>query len=125
MACPESSASAAHRAALLAGDAARTVKTAGISGRPARCLVNRCTALVGGLAARTPPVLPPDYPIAYDAGKALHAATAAKGKHGYGAPWAGQGALLARALPAPELLATLTRELRAAVLPDEALIDEP
>jgi nitronate monooxygenase len=114
VACPESSASPAHRAALLAGDAAHTVMTAGISGRPARCLINQFTALAEELAARTPPVTPPDYPIAYDAGKALHAAAAARGEEGYGAPWAGQGAPLARALSAPELVALLNRELRAA-----------
>ncbi len=111
VACPESSAGPAYRAALLAGDAARTAMTAGISGRPARCLVNRFTTLAESLSARTPPLTPPDYPIAYDAGKALHAAAAAHGEHGYGAQWAGQGAPLARALPASELVATLAREL--------------
>jgi nitronate monooxygenase len=60
--------------------------TASISGRPARCLANRFTALAEELAARTPPLTPPDYPIAYDAAKALHAAAAARGEHGYGAP---------------------------------------
>ena len=114
VACPESSASPAHRAALLAGDAVHTVMTAGISGRPARCLANRFTALAEDIAARTPLLTPPDYPIAYDAGKALHAAAAARGEHGYGAHWAGQGAPLARALPAAELVATLAEELRAA-----------
>ena len=99
--------------------------TAGISGRPARCLVNRFTALSEELAARTPPVLPPEYPIAYDAGRALHAAAVARGEHGYGAQWAGQGAPLARALPAPELVATLTRELRVALQRDGALSDGP
>jgi nitronate monooxygenase len=123
VACPESSASPAYRAALLAGDAAHTVMTAGISGRAARCLVNRFTALTKELAARTPPVTPPDYPIAYDAGKALHAAAAARGEHGYGAQWAGQGAPLTRALPAAELVATLDRELRAAKQRDEPLSD--
>jgi nitronate monooxygenase len=114
VACPESAASPAFRAALLTGDAARTVMTASISGRPARSLANRFTALAEELSARTPPLTPPDYPIAYDAGKALHAAAAARGEHGYGAQWAGQGAPLARALAAPELVATLARELRVA-----------
>ena len=121
VACPESSASPAYREALLAGDAVRTVITSGISGRPARCLTNRFTALAEDLAARTPPVTPPDYPIAYDAGKALHAAAAARGEHGYGAQWAGQGAPLTRALPAAELVATLDRELRDAGQRDEPL----
>jgi len=111
VACPESSASPAYRAALLAGDGARTVMTTGISGRPARCLMNRFTALTESLAARTPPLAPPDYPIAYDAGKALNAAAVARGEHGYGAQWAGQGAPLARALPAAELITVLAREL--------------
>ena len=123
VACPESSASAAYRAALLAGDAVHTAMTAGISGRPARCLANRFTALVEELAARTPPLTPPDYPIAYDAGKALHAAAMARGEHGYGAQWAGQGAPLARELPAVELVATLAYELRAADHGDQPLSD--
>jgi nitronate monooxygenase len=114
IASPESSASPAFRGALLAGDSVHTVMTTAISGRPARCLVNRFTALGEELVARTPPLTPPDYPIAYDAGKALHAAAAARGDHGYGAQLAGQGAPLARALPAAELVATLVRELRAA-----------
>jgi nitronate monooxygenase len=109
VACPESSASAAYREALLAGDAAHTVMTSAISGRPARCLVNRFTALSATLS----PFTPPEYPIAYDAAKALHTAAMRHGEHGYGAQWAGQGAPLARALPASELIAALARELRS------------
>ena len=110
IACPESSADAAYRAALLAGPAACTVMTTAISGRPASCLANRFTALGQELAALSRP----DYPIAYDAGKALHAAATARGETGYGAQWAGQGAPLARALPASQLVATLAEELRLA-----------
>lgn len=124
VACPESGASAAYRAALLAGDAVHTVMTAGISGRPARCLANRFTALAEAFSARTPPLIPPDYLIAYDAGKALHAAAAGRGEHGYGAQWAGQGGALARVLPASELIATLARELRAADHGDASLSDK-
>jgi nitronate monooxygenase len=111
IACPESSADQYHRDALFGPGAALTEMTALISGRPARCLPNRFTALkdaeLAGLAI-------PDYPIAYDAGKALAAAGKAKGDGGYGAQWAGQGAPLARALPAAELVATLVDELKAA-----------
>ena len=57
----------------------------------------------------------PDYPIAYDAAKALHAAASAKGNHEFAAHWAGQGAPLARELPA----APFARELARAV-PDRA-----
>jgi nitronate monooxygenase len=56
----------------------------------------------------------PDYPIAYDAGKALHAAGKARQEAGYGAQWAGQGAPLARALPAAQLIAVLAAELAEA-----------
>ena len=103
--CPESGADAAYRAALAGPGAYHTRMTALISGRPARALANRFTAL-------TTEERPPDYPIAYDAGKALHAAAKARGDHGFGAHWAGQGAPLARSMPAADLVATLAAELR-------------
>jgi nitronate monooxygenase len=81
--------------------------TRAISGRPARCLANRFTEL----GRSVPPQQIPAYPIAYDAGKALHAAAKSSGDFSYGAQWAGQGAPLARALPAAELVATLAREI--------------
>jgi nitronate monooxygenase len=83
------------------------VMTRAISGRPARCLANRFTTL----GKEVPANEVPDYPIAYDAGKALHAAAKAKGEYGYGAQWAGQGAPLSRPMPAGELVATLRREM--------------
>jgi nitronate monooxygenase len=108
IACPESDADAGYRRAL-AGDAAyHTVMTRAISGRPARCLSNRFTALGAGVAPRQIPA----YPIAYDAGKALNSAAKAAHEAGYGAQWAGQGAPLARALPAAELVVTLAEECR-------------
>jgi nitronate monooxygenase len=85
--------------------------TAAISGRPARCLANRFTAL----AENVEPESIPSYPIAYDAGKALHAAAKAAGEFAYGAQWAGQGAPLARALPAAELVAHLRSEIEQAL----------
>jgi len=105
--CPESAADAAYRAALAGPGAHHTRMTALVSGRPARSLPNRFTAL----EEATDVPVPPDYPRAYDAGKALHAAARATGEHGFGAQWAGQGAPLARAMPAAELVATLRREL--------------
>ena len=107
IACPESSADAGYRAALLGPPAEHTVMTSVVSGRPARCLTNRFTAL--GLNVERAAI--PDYPIAYDAGKALHAAAKTKGEFGYGAQWAGQGAPLARAMPAAELVARLRSEM--------------
>jgi nitronate monooxygenase len=109
--CPESAADAAYRAALAGPGAWHTVLTPLISGRPARALANRFTALAGRLEGV--PAYPPAYPIAYDAGKALNAAAKARGEHGFGAQWAGQGAPLARALAAAELVAVLRAELAA------------
>jgi len=107
VACDESQADAGYRAALKSDAAHHTVMTRAVSGRPARCLANRFTALGRSLA----PGEVPDYPIAYDAGKALHAAARARGDFGFGAQWAGQGAPLARAMPAGELVAVLRREM--------------
>jgi nitronate monooxygenase len=107
VACPESSADAGYRAALFSPAAEHTAMTAAISGRAARCLANRFTSLGANVDSQAIP----DYPIAYDAGKALNAAAKAKGEPGYGAHWAGQGAPLARALPAAELVAALRSEM--------------
>ena len=111
VACDESSADAGYRAALFSPAAEHTAMTAAISGRPARSLANRFTAL----GATVEPGVVPDYPIAYDAGKALHAAAKANGEFGYGAQWAGQGAPLARAMPAGQLVACLRSEMYKAL----------
>jgi nitronate monooxygenase len=108
IACPESDADTGYREALASDAANHTVMTRAISGRPARCLRNRFTVLGAGLSPRQIPA----YPITYDAGKALNAAAKAAHEAGYGAQWAGQGAPLARKLPAAELVASLAEELR-------------
>ena len=108
--CPESAADEGYRQALIGPGAYHTRLTSLISGRPARALGNRFTALQEIVFDR----LPPSYPIAYDAGKALHAAAKARGEQGFGAHWAGQGAPLSRSLPAAELVETLMRELKDA-----------
>jgi nitronate monooxygenase len=104
----ESLADQGFRDALFSDAAQHTVMTRIISGRPARCLANRFTALAAGIAATDVP----SYPIAYDLGKALNAAAKAAGEPGYGAQWAGQGAPLARALPAADLVRLLADEMR-------------
>jgi nitronate monooxygenase len=109
VACPESAADEGYRAALAGEGAYHTTLTSLISGRPARALANRFTALERTVRGRAPP----DYPIAYDAGKALHAAAKAKGESGFGAQWAGQGAPLVRPMPAADLVRTLKAELEA------------
>jgi len=107
--CPESSADAAYRAALASEAAAHTVITEAISGRPARSLPNRFTEW--GEAVGLPH---PGYPMTYDAGKVLIAAAKGAGETGYAAQWAGQGAPLARAMPAADLIATLVAEMDGA-----------
>ncbi len=112
IACPESAADPAHRSALLGAGAAQTVLTDAISGRPARCIANGFTAL--GLSLIQSGQRPAGYPMAYDAGKALNAAAKAAGNTTFGAQWAGQGAPLARSLPAAELVDVLMREYEVA-----------
>jgi nitronate monooxygenase len=107
IACPESDADAGYRALLASEAAHHTVMTRAISGRLARCLANEFTRLGAGIADQQIPA----YPIAYDAGKALNAAAKAAGETRFGAQWAGQGAPLARALPAAKLIAALAAEM--------------
>ncbi len=111
IATDESLAEPAYRAALLSEAALHTVMTRAISGRPARCLSNHFTSMGAGIASSDIP----EYPIAYDIGKALHAAAKAKAEFGFGAQWAGQGAPLARSMPAAKLVAILAEELEQAI----------
>lgn len=108
--CPESNADEYYRQALAeAAEGNATLMTKAISGRPARCLSNRFTAW--GLTQSNDFI--PDYPVAYDAGKALNAAAKAKGEGGYGAQWAGTGAHAGRSMPADKLMQTLITEMNA------------
>jgi nitronate monooxygenase len=70
-------------------------------------LANRFTAWGEGAS----PQGVPDYPIAYDLGKALHAAGKRVGEPGFGAYWAGQGAPLSRTRSAADLLRELVAEM--------------
>lgn len=108
--CPESSIDDGYRRAILNASSSTTF-TSSISGRPARSLRNDFTAL--DRDPKRPAA--PSYPIAYDAGKALHAAAKLRGEFGFGAQWAGQGTKLSRVLPAGALVAALDTELHAAV----------
>lgn len=107
IACDESLADEGFRWALASPAAHRTVMTRAISGRPARCLANRFTALGADIAS----IDIPAYPIAYDLGKALNAAAKARGESGFGAQWAGEGAPQFRSMPAGQLIETLAAEL--------------
>ncbi|HEX4505657.1 MAG TPA: nitronate monooxygenase [Alphaproteobacteria bacterium] len=106
----ESLADEGYRASLFGDAAHHTTMTAAISGRLARCLANRFTAFGASVSETDIPA----YPITYDLGKALHAAAKAKGEFGFGAQWAGQGAPLARAMPAADLVGILADELASA-----------
>ncbi|MDT0508692.1 nitronate monooxygenase [Novosphingobium sp. MMS21-SN21R] len=101
--CPESAADEGYRAVL--AQAPGTTLTRAISGRPARCLDN---AFVGWASTTSTTV--PDYPVTYDAGKALIAAARAAGEAGFGAHWAGTGFDRARPIPAADLVALLVQE---------------
>lgn len=105
--CPESAATDDHRANLKGERAATTRLTRVLSGRPARGIANRLIAF--GEAAGSPQ--PAAYPVAYDAAKQLNAAATQRGHHEFAAQWAGQGAPLAREMPAAQLMRALVHEL--------------
>lgn len=109
IACPESSADAAYRAALTGPAAHHTRMTSIVSGRPARILANRFANLMDDPSRPSMP----DYPLTYAAGKALNAAAKTQQEHGFGAHWAGQGAPLARMMPAAQMVRVLGGELAA------------
>lgn len=108
---PESAADEHHRGLLRgAASAGRTVMTQAITGRPARCLAHRFTAV--GQSTDTASI--PDYPLAYDAAKALHRAALTQGIGQYGAYWSGQGAPFIREMSSADLMTALVGELAAA-----------
>ena len=113
--CPESAANAGYRQMLKSGRAATTRLTRCLSGRPARGIVNRFIEQgEGRLDGQAPtdksPVLPADYPVAYDAAKRIISAAAKQGNHELAAHWVGQGAPLIREMSAEALVATLMAE---------------
>ncbi len=107
--CTESAADVAYRAALRDPEQGPPVLTASISGRAARCMRNDFVKLGQGLHAKVP-----DYPVTYDAGKALNAAAKAAGETGFGAQWAGTGVARVRSGGAAEILEAIGAELDAA-----------
>jgi nitronate monooxygenase len=109
--CDESAADQGYRRALAAAEAGGTRMTAAISGRAARCLVNGFTTWAEDQGAAQIP----DYPIAYDAGKALNAAAKAAGEAGFGAQWAGRGAAQSRPMASGDMLRLLAQEMQAAL----------
>jgi len=108
LSCPEASVSDAHRAALLDARATgrATVVTKGISGRPARGLVNRLMEEVTRLQHDAAP-----FPLQ----NALTRQLSTVGDPEVEVMWAGQSAALSRAMPAAELVTALVAETEAAL----------
>ena len=105
--CPESAAPPLYREALGAADAERTTITRAYSGRPARVIRNRGTEEV---------LEPLPYPAQLSLTAALWGAGADPAD--FLPLFAGQGALLARAAPAAEVVATLVRDAERALARD-------
>jgi len=105
--CPESAAPPLYREALGGADAERTTITRAYSGRPARVIRNRGTEEV---------LEPLPYPAQLSLTAALWGAGADPAD--FLPLFAGQGALLARAAPAAEVVATLVRDAERALARD-------
>lgn len=112
--CPESAANEGYRSTLKSERAEMTRMTSVLSGRPARGILNRLIRHAEAAPDATTRATPPAYPVAYDAAKRLNATAAGLGHHEFAAHWAGQGAPLARELPAGELVNRLLQEWRNA-----------
>jgi nitronate monooxygenase len=108
--CPEASVTPFYRAALRASGAAGTRVTRAFTGRPARVLVNR---YVQEMADAEDDALA--FPLQRGLSAPLAQATAAQGSGDFMPLYAGQGAPLARELPAAELLRTLVAETARAL----------
>ena len=99
---PESSIPQVHKDALARAAAGSTVVTRAFSGRPARGLANRFTREVRS---------PAPFPLQNALTREIRQAAAARGDAEALSLWAGEGAALARALPAGELVRQLALEL--------------
>lgn len=110
LACEESGAHAAWKAALREGDSRGTRLTRVFSGRWARGLVNGFMQ-----AHRGDEHAVPGYPVQNALTAELRAAATRAGDTDAMSLWAGQGAAMARAMPAAALVGALVDEFEAAV----------
>lgn len=106
--CPESSANAGYRTKLKQQTDDQTQLTSVISGRPARGIINQFIRV--GNAYDSSQL--PDYPIAYDIGKQLHAAATQFGSEEFAAHWAGQNVAKIREMSVALLVETLAKEMK-------------
>ena len=110
LACPETEMHPVHRALLLQARGEATWMTRTLSGRPARAIVNR---YIAEMRESTAELLP--FPLQYSLLGPLNAASRERDSSDLKVMWAGQGAALARPLPAGELLAKLADEAQAVI----------
>lgn len=99
LACPESGANPAYKAAVLAGADDDTVITRAFSGRSARGLANRLTE---ELRPHEPELAP--FPVQNALTRDIRQAAARQGRSDYLSLWAGQAASLATSRPAAEIV---------------------
>jgi nitronate monooxygenase len=104
--CPEAGTSAPYRAALRDARDDATVITRAFSGRAARGLANRFTREMASA-----PLAP--YPVQNALTRELRTAAAQRGNSGFLSLWAGQGAALAREVPARDLVAQILHDADA------------
>jgi nitronate monooxygenase len=102
--CPEAGTPETHRKAILSAGSDRTAITTAFSGRAARGIVNRYMEELEG--AELAP-----FPILNAMTRGVRGAAAKAGRGEFMSLWAGQGAPLARVLPAAELVAALEAEM--------------
>ena len=107
---PEARTSAVHRAALKSRTADVTALTNVFTGRPARGVVNLIMREVGPIAPEAP-----SFPLAAGAATPLRVAGEAKGSGDFSPLWSGQSAVLAREMPAGEVVASLVAQTGVAL----------
>ena len=108
LACPESGAPPAHKAAIRAARDDGTTLTRTFSGRLARGITNGFAEAMRGHEDQLLP-----YPAQNNLTRPMRTAAARQGNADYLLLWAGQAAPPAREMPAAELVAQLLRETAA------------
>lgn len=110
LACPETEMHPVHRELLLQAPSETTQVTRTISGRPARAIVNRYITEMNESGAE-----PLAFPLQYSLSGPLNAASRERDSSDLMVMWAGQGAALARPMPAGELLTKLADDAQAVI----------
>ncbi len=113
LACDESGAAAAYKAAMLNARETSTRITRAFSGRPARGIVNRAMAEIEQHALAHPEALLP-FPLQNTLTRAMRTAATKQNRAEYLSLWAGQGVGLARRQGAKVLMERLIGEIQAA-----------